>query len=193
MKITSHILPALRLTLAFILLFTVLYPAVIWFIGRIAAPNAGMGETISYSTPSGSAFGYTAIGQAFKGDEWFWSRPSAVNYNAAGSGGSNKGPTNPEYLAVVESRIDTFLTHNPGISKAEIPGDLVTASGSGLDPHISPQAALVQVKRVAAKRHLSEDKVRSLVEQHTEFPLLGLFGPSRINVLELNLALNQLK
>src|SRR6202007_730681 len=107
----------------------------------------------------------------FTADKYFWSRPSAVDYNAAGSGGSNKGPNNPDYLADVQKRIDTFMVHNPGIKKSDIPSDLVTASGRGLDPHISGEGAKVQVKRIAAVRHLTEDKVQQLVSTHVEKPL----------------------
>ena len=115
-----------------------------------------------------------------------------MDYNAAGSGGSNKGPSNPDYLKVVQARIDTFLVHNPGIEKKDIPVELVTASGSGLDPDISPKAALVQVKRVAAARKVSEEKITELVSAHIEKPLLGMFGPEKVNVLRLNLALEKL-
>jgi K+-transporting ATPase ATPase C chain len=116
-----------------------------------------------------------------------------VDYNAAGSGGSNKGPSNPAYLAEVQSRIDTFLVHHPGIDKSEIPSDLITASGSGIDPHISIEAAKVQVKRIAQVRNLSENELVQLIKKHTEKPLLGWFGTERINVLKLNLELDNLK
>jgi K+-transporting ATPase ATPase C chain len=132
------------------------------------------------------------VGQAFTTDKYFWSRPSAVDYNAAGSGGSNKGPSNPDHLAEVQSRIDTFLVHDPGINKSEIPSDLVTASGSGLDPHISVAAAKVQVKRIATVRNVSESDLQHLIERNTEKPLLGLFGTERINVLKLNISLDDL-
>ena len=131
----------------------------------------------------------TTIGQKFTDDKYFWGRPSAVDYNAAGSAGSNKGPSNPDYLKIVQDRIDTFLVHNPGIKKEEIPADLVTASGSGLDPHISPASAYVQVKRIATVRDLAEDKVKALVDQHIEKTILG---PSVVNVLKLNVALDNL-
>lgn len=137
--------------------------------------------------------GWKLLGQKFTDDRYFRSRPSAVDYNAAASGGSNKGPTNPEYLQSVQSRIDSFLAHNPGIQKQEIPSDLVTASGSGLDPHISVQAAYIQVARIARRRNLSEEKVRNLVARNIEKPLLGLFGTEKVNVLQLNLNLDGLK
>jgi K+-transporting ATPase ATPase C chain len=149
---------------------------------------------VNYTTTSGaSAYGYANIGQAFTADQYFWSRPSAVGYNASGSGASNKGATNADYLAQVQDRIDSFMVHNPSIKKSHIPVELVTASGSGLDPHISPKAALVQVPRIASVRNLSEDVIRALVTEYTEQPQLGMFGPSQVNVLKINIALDQLK
>lgn len=183
----EHILPAIKLTVVMTIFFAVIYPLVIWGIAQFS-PNSGKGKTVKYDEKTY----YIGIGQLFNDDKYFWSRPSAVAYNAAGSGGSNKGPSNPEYLAEVQARIDTFLAHNPGIEKAEIPADLVTASGSGLDPHISVQAAKVQVKRIARLRHLSENTLLQLIQNNTEKPLLGLFGTERINVLKLNLDLDSI-
>lgn len=113
-----------------------------------------------------------------------------MDYNAAGSAGSNKGPSNPDYLKMVQDRIDSFLVHNPGVKKEEIPAELVTASGSGLDPHISPAAGYVQVKRIAAVRGKTDAAIRKLLEEHIEKTILG---PSVINVLKLNIALDNLK
>jgi K+-transporting ATPase ATPase C chain len=115
-----------------------------------------------------------------------------VGYNAAGSGGSNKGPDNPDYLVQVQATIDTFMDHNPGISKADIPSDMVTASGSGLDPHISVQGTEIQVARIARVRRLDKTKVEELVKAHIEAPMLGM-GPERVNVLKLNIDLDNLK
>ena len=185
----SNIFPALMLTFCCVILLTVLYPLAMLGIGKAVAPNGGKGETVEVN---GRMVGYHRIGQNFSEDRYFWSRPSAVGYNAAGSAGSNKGPSNADYLAQVQARIDTFLVHNPGIVKSQIPADLVTASGSGLDPHISPQGAQVQVARIARIRNLPENQIRDLVEQHVEGPWLGTFGPSRVNVLKLNLALDHL-
>ncbi|MCF2492981.1 K(+)-transporting ATPase subunit C [Dyadobacter chenhuakuii] len=183
----TNIFPAIRLTIVTLLFFCVVYPAVVWAIAQMT-PDGGRGETVS---ADGKRY-YANIGQKFTADRFFNSRPSAVEYNAAGSGGSNKGPSNPEYLAVVQARIDTFLMHNPGVDKKDIPVELVTASGSGLDPDISPKAALIQVKRVAAARKVSEQRVAQLVSEHTEKPLLGMFGPEKVNVLSLNIALEKL-
>ncbi len=141
---------------------------------------------------NGKVAGYKLIGQQFTEDKYFWGRPSAVDYNAAGSGGSNKGPNNPAYLQQVRDRIDSFLAHNPGIKKSEIPSDLVTASGSGLDPDISVQGAYVQIKRIASERHLPEEKIKALVDKRIQQPLLGVFGPEKVNVLQLNIDLENL-
>lgn len=184
----KNLLISLKLTLVMLVLCSLLYPLLIAGIGK-ATPGGGKGETVSVN---GKVVGYALIGQKFTDDKYFWSRPSAVDYNAAGSAGSNKGPSNPGYLKIVQNRIDTFLAHNPGIKKEEIPADLVTASGSGLDPDISPASAVVQVKRIAKVRGLSEEKVKTLVDEHIDKPLLGM-GPSKVNVLKLNIALDELK
>jgi len=186
-KMKQHILPALKLTLVCLVFFCGIYTLVIWGIAQ-AVPGKGLGETIRVQ---GKVVGYGLEGQAFTQDKYFWSRPSAVGYNAAGSGGSNKGPSNPDYLKDVQAHIDSFLVHNPGIKKEEIPAELVTYSGSGLDPDLSPAGARVQVRRVAAARKLPEDKLLALVDHFTERPLLGLFGPAKVNVLKLNVALDQ--
>jgi len=174
------------MTLVMIVLCAVVYPLLIAGIGK-ATPGAGKGKTVSVN---GKVVGYENVGQKFTDDKYFNGRPSAVDYNAAGSAGSNKGPSNPDYLQVVKDRIDTFLVHNPGIKKEDIPADMVTASGSGLDPHLSPASAYVQVKRIAAVRGIAEEKVRTLVEQYVKKTILG---PSVVNVLKLNIALDNLK
>ena len=116
------------------------------------APGGGKGETVIVN---GKVVGYANIGQKFTDDKYFWGRPSAVDYNAAGSAGSNKGPINPDYLKQCRTELIAFLVHNPGVKKEEIPAELVTASGSGLDPDISPAGAYVQVKRIAAIRNIA--------------------------------------
>ena len=185
----KHILPALRLTGISIAVFCGLYSLVVLGFAQLA-PNKGEGETISVN---GKVKGYALEGQNFTQDKYFNGRPSAAGYNAAGSSGSNKGPSNPDYLKQVNDRIDTFLVHNPTITKLDVPADLVTSSGSGLDPDISVMGALVQVNRVAKERKLAPDQVLALVNSHIEKPLLGLFGPEKINVLKLNIALDGLK
>jgi len=185
----KYLLPSLKLSLVLIIICSVLYPLFIAAVAKLA-PGGGKGETVSVN---GKVVGYANIGQKFDQDKYFWSRPSAVGYNAAGSAGSNKGPTNPDYLKDVQTKIDTFLSHNPGIKKGDIPAELVTYSGSGLDPDLSPAGAKVQVKRIAAVRKMDESKINALIEQHIENPLLGIFGPSKVNVLKLNVALDELK
>ena len=184
----KEILSAIRLTVVVLILLAVVYPVCVWGIAQFA-PNKGKGEIIEYA---GNTF-YSNIGQSFTSDKYFQSRPSAVNYNAAGSGGSNKAPSNSEYLETVKARIDTLMLHNPSIQKNEIPVDIITASGSGLDPNISVQAACIQVKRIAKVRGLSESDVQKLVDEQTEKPLFGLFGTEKINVLKLNIALDSLR
>ena len=181
----SNLIPAIRLTLVCLVFFCGVYTIAVWGVAQLA-PGQGNGLTISENGKTH----HVNVGQEFTSGKYFSSRPSAVAYNAAGSGGSNKGPSNPDYLAQVQSRIDTFLLQNPGIDKSEIPSDLMPASGSGLDPHISVQAAKIQVKRIAKIRNVSEDVLEQLINKHTEKPLLGLFGTERINVLKLNLDLD---
>jgi len=183
----TYILPALKLTVILIVILSGIYPLIIAGIGKFT-PGNGDGETVQYK---GHTVGYALIGQKFTQDKYFWSRPSAVDYKADAS---NKGPTNPDYLNKdVKGRIDTFLKHNPSITKEQIPAELVTASGSGLDPDLSPAGAKIQAARIAKIRGISEQQVLALVDTHTEKPLLGLFGPSKVNVLKLNIALDELK
>lgn len=185
----KYLLPSLKLTVVMIIICAVIYPLFIAGVAKFA-PGGGKGETLSVN---GKVVGYANIGQKFTDDKYFWSRPSAVDYNAAGSAGSNKGPTNPEYLKQVQDRIDSFLVHNPSVKKSDIPSELVTASGSGLDPDLSPQGAYVQVPRIAKTRNISEEKINALVAQQIQKPLLGLFGPEKVNVLKLNIELDKLK
>ncbi|KOY84574.1 potassium-transporting ATPase subunit C [bacterium 336/3] len=183
----NNILPAIRLTLVCMVFFCGIYTFSIWLIAQ-TTQHQGKGETITHQ---GKKY-YTNIGQNFTQNKYFWSRPSAVSYNAAGSGGSNKSCSNPDYLKEVQARIDTFLLKNPTIQKEDIPSDIVTASGSGLDPHISVQAAKIQVNRIAKVRNISEKKVHEIIENHIEEPLLGIGGTEKINVLKLNLALDKI-
>lgn len=179
---------SLILTLLLIVLCCVVYPLAILGVGRLA-PGAGQGQTLRHN---GRVVGYARIGQRFRRPEYFNSRPSAVDYNAAGSAGSNKAPSNPEYQALVKARLDTFLLRNPAVKAADVPAELLTASGSGLDPDLSPQGALVQVARIARQRGVDAAQLRELVRQQTETPLLGCLGPECVNVLRLNLALDAL-
>ena len=181
----SQLIPAFRLTLAMMVLCCVLYPAFVTVVAQ-AAPGHGEGVQISCN---GRVVGFANVGQKFDKPEYFNSRPSAADYHADASSGSNKGPSNPEYLATVKARLDTFLLQNPSVRAADVPSELITASGSGLDPHLSPQGVLVQVSRIATARHLPAAKVQGLVAQHLE---TSLFGPDHVNVLQLNLSLDEL-
>jgi potassium-transporting ATPase KdpC subunit len=185
----KYIWPSVKLTLVFIVICSILYPLLIAGVGKLA-PGGGKGETVSVNN---KVVGYANIGQKFTDDKYFQSRPSAVDYNAAGSAGSNKGATNSEYLKQVKDRIDSFLVHNPAVKKEDIPAELVTASGSGLDPDLSPEAARIQVKRIASVRKLDEERILLLIKKQTEGPLLGMLGPSKVNVLKLNIELDKLK
>ncbi|RTZ03413.1 K(+)-transporting ATPase subunit C [Flavobacterium sp. RSP49] len=181
----KNIFSILKLTLFMVVLLAVIYPMAIFGIAQLAS-NKGKGEIILIN---GKVVGYQKIRQKFDKSNYFWGRPSAVDYNVAGSAGSNKGPSNAEYLVLIQKRIDTFLIVHPYLKKGAIPADMVTASGSGLDPNISPEGALIQVQRVAKERKLS--KVKALVETKINKPTI--MGTSTVNVLELNVALDALK
>lgn len=183
----AQILPAIKMSILTFILLAILYPFVVWAIAQLS-PNQGKGFLVE---GNGKTY-YKNIGQKFTEDQYFWSRPSAVDYNAAGSGGSNLAGSNPEYIQEVEGRIAHFLSHNPNVTKEQIPTEIVTASGSGLDPHLSVNALEIQVPRIAKLRGLGETELISLIKEHTENPLLGMFGPAKVNVLELNLALDAL-
>jgi K+-transporting ATPase ATPase C chain len=182
----KYLMPSLKITIVFLVICSILYPLFIGAIGKLAK-GRGNAETVEVN---GKVVGYANIGQKFTEDKYFWGRPSAVDYNAAGSAGSNKGPTNPDYLKTVQDRIDSFLVHNPSVKKEEIPSEMVTASGSGLDPDISPESANIQINRIATVRKISPDKIKSLIKTQTE---THVFGPRTINVLRLNIALDNLK
>lgn len=194
----EYFLPAIKLTVVCLIFFTGIYTLIVYGAAQLT-PNHGEGFIVSSNNktnggPLQKGYYYSNIGQSFTKDNYFWSRPSAVSYNAMGSGASNLAPSSTSLLdTLIPNRIDTFLKHNPGVNKADIPVDLLTASGSGLDPDISVEAANVQVKRIAAVRHLPEQKVQQVVNDNIENPFLGLFGPPHINVLKLNIALDNLK
>ena len=185
----KYIIQSIRLTIILLILLCVIYPISIALAGKFSKGN-GSGEKIF---KNGKVVGYVLLGQSFTQPGYFWGRPSAVNYNAAGSAGSNKGPSNPYYIKEVSNRIDTLLKYNPTIKRSDIPADMVTASGSGLDPNISAQGATIQIKRIAAYRKIDGRKVAALVIANTNKPFFGLFGPMTVNVLKLNLALDELK
>lgn len=182
----TQLRPALTLLALFTILTGVIYPLVITGIAQVAFPNQANGSLV---VMDGRAYGSELIGQQFDDPKYFWGRPSAAGYDAAASSGSNYGPTNPALLEAVQARIDALMAADPE-NTLPIPVDLVTASGSGLDPHISVAAALYQVHRVASARGLSEAEVAFLVEKYIEGRQFGFLGEPRVNVLLLNLALD---
>ena len=185
----SIVRPCVATFLALSVLTGVVYPLAITGVAHVVFPEQSNGSLI---VRDGHVVGSRLLGQPFSGDRYFWSRPSATvpqPYNGAASAGSNLGPTNPALRDAVRGRIDALRRSAPNLA-APVPVDLVTSSGSGLDPHLSPAAVEFQVPRVAHSRHLTEALVRRLVVQHTEPRTLGVLGEPRVNVLELNLALD---
>jgi len=167
----------------------VAYPLLVTAIAQAVFPSQAQGSLI---VKDGKVVGSRLIGQPFDDPKYFWSRPSATSPfadNAGSSAGSNLSPTNPDLVKAVQSRVDALRAADPG-NTAPVPVDLVTASGSGLDPHITPAAALYQVPRVAKARGVQPEAVRQMVERHIEGRFLGLLGEPRVNVLELNLVLD---
>jgi len=178
--------PAITLLALLTIITGVIYPLTVTGIAQVIFPHQADGSLI---VVDGKAYGSELIGQQFDDPKYFWGRPSAAGYNAAASSGSNLGPMNPSLEEVVQARMDALHAADPN-NPLPIPVDLVTASASGLDPHISVAAALYQVSRVATARGLSEAQVTSLVEEYTEGRQFGIFGEPRVNVLMLNLALD---
>ena len=178
----SNLLKSFRLTLVFCVFFSVFYILVLWLFAKVAGPNGGNAEVAVLGE---KVVGGANVGQNFTKDIYFWGRPSCAGdgYDATSSAGSNKATTNPEYLKEVESRIDTFLVKHPYLKREEVPADIVT--------DISVASAYVQVKRVAEARGMSEEAVKAIVEKVKQGPLLGMFGPSKVNVLKLNMALDE--
>jgi K+-transporting ATPase ATPase C chain len=184
--------PTIGLFIALSILTGLIYPLLMTGIAQVLFPQQAGGSLVERD---GKPVGSRLIGQNFSDPKYFWGRLSATSpmpYNGAGSGGSNLAATNPALLDQAKGRIDALRAADPGWTAA-VPADLATASGSGLDPDIRPQSALLQVARVARSRGVDEARVRALVADHTKGPLLGVIGEPRINVLELNLALDAMK
>ena len=186
----KNLITAVLMFLVLTVMTGLIYPLVVTGIAQAAFPHQANGSLIERS---GKAVGSELIGQPFAGPTYFWSRPSATApaYNAAASSGSNLGPINPALLDRVKADVERIQAAHPG--KGKVPVDLVTTSASGLDPHISPASAFYQVERVAAARSLDPAAVRRLVEEHIEGRTFGMIGEPRVNVLELNLALDELR
>ena len=185
----SQLRPAFLMLLIFTVITGVIYPLVVTGIAQVVFPQQANGSLI---VKDGKAVGSELIGQQFDDPSYFWGRPSAANYNAAASSGSNYGPLNPALMDMVQTRIDALKAADPD-NTLPIPVDLVTASGSGLDPHISVASALYQVSRVATARGLNEADVIALVNQYTEGRQFGFLGEPRVNVLLLNMALDEIQ
>jgi len=186
----DQVRPALTMLLLLTVLTGLVYPLAVTGLAHVFSPDQANGGLI---VREGKVIGSKLIGQYFDKPEYFWSRPSATvpfPYNATASGGSNLGPTNPVLIEAVKARVAALRAADPG-NDALVPVDLVTSSGSGLDPHISPAAAQYQIRRVARARGLDEAVVRDLVVQYTQGRQLGVLGEPRVNVLLLNLALDE--
>jgi potassium-transporting ATPase KdpC subunit len=179
---------AVLFTVVGMLLFGGGYHVVLWGIGRAVFPEQTEGSVIRRA--DGTVIGSRLIAQAFTRPEYFHPRPSGVDYNAASTGATNYAPSNPDHLKAVQERLDAVTTRE-NVSPSQVPSEMVTASGGGMDPHIPPAAAELQAARVAASRGTSIDRVRELIQAHTEPPALGFLGRARVNVLELNLALDE--
>jgi K+-transporting ATPase ATPase C chain len=175
-------------TLTTLVLIGGVYNALIWAIGQAAFGSRAEGSLIRRS--DGTIVGSRLIAQKFERPEYFHPRPSGVDYNAASTGGTNYGPSNPDHLAAVQERLDAVMQQER-VAAPQVPSEMVTASGAGLDPHIPPGAAQLQAARVASSRDVEAARVRELVAAHTEAPTLGFLGRARVNVLELNLALDE--
>jgi K+-transporting ATPase ATPase C chain len=163
------------------------YHVVLWGIG--AAVFGAQAEGSLIRRADGTVVGSSLVGQTFTRPEYFQPRPSAVDYDAASTGGSNYGPSNPDHLKAVQERIDAVVKQE-GITASQVPSEMVTASGGGMDPHIPPNGAEMQAARVASVRKVDANRVRDLIAAHTDSPTLGFLGRARVNVLELNLALD---
>lgn len=190
-----NLVRALIATVVFAVLTGLVYPLAITLVGEVAFHSKAEGSVVK---TEGRAVGSSLIGQLWSGPEWFYGRPSAISspYDASTSSGSNLGPLSKALATAIEARVKAIVAlegpYHPGLTAAEIPVDLLTASASGLDPDITPAAAVFEAQRIAAVRHVSLERVLALIRAHTESRTLGFLGEPRVNVLELNLALQAL-
>jgi K+-transporting ATPase ATPase C chain len=184
----AQLLAAVKILLVFTVVVGLAYPLVVTGVAQVAFADKADG---SFVERNGKVVGSSLIGQEFDGDRWFHGRPSASRYDAIASGGTNLGPTNPELIKLVRERVREYRRVNGLPEATPVPVDAVTASASGLDPHISEANAMFQARRVAQARGLRLEKVRALIGQHTDEPLLGFLGEPGVNVLQLNLALER--
>ena len=174
----EDLLISIRITVARLVITCGVYPAIVWAIGQTVFRDRANGQLI---TRDGKVVGAAIIGQQFTSDRFFHSRPSAANYDASASAGSNLGPTSAKLRDIIAANVKSFDIHT------NVPADAVTASASGLDPHISPENAMAQADRVAGANGMPVEAIRHMVQEHTEERLFGIYGERRVNVLELNL------
>ena len=184
----NEIKRAILFTVVTMVLLGGAYHLVLWGVGQVLFPAQAEGSLIRRE--DGTIVGSSLIGQKFTRPEYFQPRPSAVDYNAASTGGSNYGPSNPDHVKLVKERLEAVMKQE-GVTAGQVPSEMVTASGGGMDPHIPPNAAELQAARVAAARKLDVSRVRELIAMHTEPPTSGFLGRARVNVLELNLVLDE--
>ena len=188
----SNLFKSFKLTIAFCILFSVGYIFILWLFAQVASPNKGNADVVELN---GRIVGAANVGQQFTKDIYFWGRPSHAGdgYDASSSAGSNKGPSNEEYLADIQARIDTFLVYHPYLKREQVPVEMVTASASGLDPDISPKAAYSQVQRVAKARGISPDKVMAIVNAHIEGSAIGAFRTGKSKCPEIERGIGKVR
>ncbi len=182
----NEVKKGLRLTLVFVIILGVIYPLAMTGISNLFFPKQAKGSLVYNKNV---LVGSSLIGESFTDDKWFQGRPSAVNYDASKSGGTNTAMSNPEFKKILEKNLQDFLAKNPTVKKQDVPADMITASASGLDPEISVESARLQAERVAKANGMSVDDVNKLIDSTKSGKFLGLFGQERVNVLTLNLKL----
>lgn len=182
-------LKSIRISLVLLIICGLVYPLAVTGISTLTMPAKAKGSLVE---SDGKVVGSELIGQMFKDPKYFSGRVSSIEYNAAGSGSGNYAPSNKDMIERTKKDIEAFLAANPDVNKEEIPADLLTNSASGLDPHISPLAAAIQVPRIAKNRGIDEADIYQLIKEKTDGRQLGIFGERRVNVLELNMALDQM-